>query len=120
MKLFNRARHEPLTGPLVSLLHPTSFEAEQYRRLRQKIEHLGQSRGLRVVAVTSAVASDGKTLTALNLAASLAQAPASRILLVDGDLRRPSVARQLQLEDDARGGLPAALAAGKGRLAEFV
>lgn len=120
MKLFRRNSQGPLNGLLVSLQHPTSFEAEQYRRLRQKIEQLGRSRGLRVVAVTSAVASDGKTLTAVNLAASLAQAPAARILLIDADLRRPSVARELQMDDELQSGLPGALEAGKGRLAEFV
>jgi capsular exopolysaccharide synthesis family protein len=120
MKFFSRSSAAPLSSPLVSLLNPTSFEAEQYRRLRQQIEHLGRSRGLRVVAVTSAVASDGKTLTAVNLAGSLAQASGSRILLIDADLRRPSVARQLQIEDEGKGGLPAVLEAGKGRLQEFV
>ena len=55
---------------LVSFLNPTSFEAEQYRRLRQRIEELRQTRRTQVLAVTSPVASDGKTLTAANLAGS--------------------------------------------------
>jgi capsular exopolysaccharide synthesis family protein len=108
------------TSHLVSLRNPTSFEAEQYRRLRQRVEHLGRTRGLRVLAITSAVASDGKTLTAINLAASLAQAQGSRILLIDADLRCPSISRQLDLEDVADKGLSAALQTTRGRLNEFV
>jgi capsular exopolysaccharide synthesis family protein len=119
MGLFTR-HVSRLVGPLVSLQHPTSFEAEQYRRLRHRIEYLSRTRGLRVAAVTSAVASDGKTLTAINLAGSLAQAPGTRILLIDADLRRPSVAKQLRLSEEETGGLPAALQAPKGRLQEFV
>jgi hypothetical protein len=52
----------------VSLLAPTSFEAEQYRELRHTIEQLRRSTELSVIAVSSPVASDGKTTTAINLA----------------------------------------------------
>jgi len=119
MRLFLRSKPR-LTSHLVSLRAPNSFEAEQYRRLRQQVEQLGHSRGLRVVAMTSPVASDGKTLTAINLAASLAQARGSRILLIDADLRRPSVSRQLDLGDESTRSLTGALHAPKGRLTDFV
>ena len=117
--LFSRSKTR-LTSHLVSLRNPNSFEAEQYRRLRLQIEELGRSRGLRVLATTSPVASDGKTLTAINLAGALAQARGSRILLIDADLRRPSVARQLDLPEEPRKGLIAALQASKVRLQDFV
>jgi receptor protein-tyrosine kinase/non-specific protein-tyrosine kinase len=83
---------------LVSLFDPTSFEAEQYRRLRRRVEELGRTRGLQVLAVTSAAAGDGKTLTAINLAASLAQRNGAKILIIDADLRHPTVAKRLTLE----------------------
>jgi len=105
---------------LVSLLDPTSFEAEQYRRLRQHIEYLNTSRPLRVIAMTSAVASDGKTLTALNFAGTLAQAHDARILLIDADLRRPSVAALLGMQAVAGPGLSGAVQAPRGRLNDFV
>lgn len=75
----------------MSLLAPTSFEAEQYRALRYVVEQMHKSSGLSILAVTSAAAGDGKTTTAINLAGALAQAPDDRVLLVEADVRRPSV-----------------------------
>jgi capsular exopolysaccharide synthesis family protein len=82
---------------LVSLVAPAAFEAEQYRALRHTIEQLHRAHDLRVVAVSSPGAGDGKTTTAINLAGALAQAPDTRVLLVDADLRRPSLASLLAL-----------------------
>jgi len=104
---------------LVTFTEPSSFEAEQYRRLRQRIEAAGTQRELRIIAITSAVASDGKTLTAVNLAGALARKRGSRVLLIDADLRHPSVAKTLAL-DSADRGLSAALQGADGPLAKFV
>ena len=82
---------------LVSLIAPAAFEAEQYRALRHTVEQLHKARDLRIVAVTSPGVGDGKSTTAINLAGALAQAPDARVLLVDVDLRRPSVANLLAL-----------------------
>ena len=82
---------------LVSLVAPATFEAEQYRALRYTIEQLHKARDLRVVAVSSPGVGDGKTTTAINLAGSLAQARDARVLLVDADLRSPSLASLLAL-----------------------
>ena len=90
---------------LVSLLAPTSFEAEQYRALRHMIEQLRRSAELSVIAVSSPVAADGKTTTAINLAGALAQAPDARVLLVDADLRAASLAAHLGLDEQAVPGL---------------
>jgi capsular exopolysaccharide synthesis family protein len=76
---------------LVSLLTPGAYEAEQYRALRHTVEQMQHSTGLKVIAVTSAGVGDGKTTTAINLAGALAQAPNARVLVVDADLRHPSV-----------------------------
>jgi len=84
-------------GHLVSLLTPTSFEAEQYRALRHIVEQLHKDAELCTVAVTSPAARDGKTTTAINLAGVLAEAPQSRVLLLEADLRRPSVTQLLNL-----------------------
>ena len=82
---------------LISLIAPAAFEAEQYRALRYTVEQLHKMRDFRIVAVSSPGVNDGKSTTAINLAGTLAQAPDARVLLVDADLRRPSVARLLAL-----------------------
>jgi Mrp family chromosome partitioning ATPase len=82
---------------LVSLLAPTSFAAEQYRAVRLALETLHHERGTRVVAVSSPGRGEGRTMTALNLAGALAQASDARVVLVEADLRHPSIARYLGL-----------------------
>lgn len=84
-------------GHLVSLLEPTSFAAEQYRTVRLAIETSRREQGIRVVGVSSSGRGEGRTITAVNLAGALAQAPDARVALVDADLRHPGVARALGL-----------------------
>lgn len=62
-----------------------AFEA--YRALRTKLVRFQSSEGVRSVVVTSAESGEGKTVSVLNLALSLAQLPSQRVLLVDADLR---------------------------------
>ena len=90
---------------LVTLTAPASMEAEQYQALRLKLEHLQRERNVRVVGVTSPGARDGKTVTAINLAAALSEGSPARVLLVEADLRRPSVSRYLGLGKAATPGL---------------
>ena len=92
-----------LATQLVSFTNPASFAAEQYQNLRLKIERLRQTRDLRVIAITSPGAADGKTVTSINLAGALARGAAARVLLIDADLRRPEVANQLRLGTDGLG-----------------
>jgi capsular exopolysaccharide synthesis family protein len=104
---------------LVSFVDPGSFSAEQYRRLRSQIEMIAAARPLHIIAVTSAEVAAGKTVTAINLAGALAGEHGDRVLLVDGDLRRPSLASKLDL-DLGRPGLSAALSGEPGGLDKFV
>src|SRR5688572_24979289 len=104
---------------VVSLLSPHSFEADQYRVLRQFLDAERAARPLKVVAVTSAAAGDGKTTTAVNLAVTLGQTQGARVLLVDADLRRPLVARTLGL-DPAAPGLAEGVLSGDGDLDAMV
>lgn len=91
------AANDNIAPQLVSLLAPGSFAADRYRALRYRIEELRRSAGSQVFAVTSPGAGEGKTVTTLNLAGSLAQSPDLRVLVVDADLRRPRVAQYLGL-----------------------
>jgi capsular exopolysaccharide synthesis family protein len=89
---------------LVTLTSPGTFAAEQYQGLRLTIERLRRGRTLQVIAVTSPAAGEGKTLTAINLAGALARgAEDARVLLIDADLRRPAVARQLAIDQFSQG-----------------
>lgn len=84
---------------VVTLTAPASVAAEQFRTLYFRLERLKQLRPLKVVSVTSAVPGEGKTLTALNLALTAARASLDRrILLIDADLRRGSVAGLLGIK----------------------
>jgi Mrp family chromosome partitioning ATPase len=85
-----------LDASLVSFVTPDSYEAEQYRVLRFLVEQTKREKGRTyVVGVTSPSVGDGKTTTALNLAGSLAQVVEARVLLIDADLRHPSVVKRL-------------------------
>jgi capsular exopolysaccharide synthesis family protein len=64
---------------------------EQYRRLAAALHHMKSERGLKTLLVSSAVPGEGKTLTACNLALTLSESYKRRVLLIDGDLRRPGV-----------------------------
>lgn len=88
---------------LTSLLRPTSPDAEQYRVLRHRLEQVRATRGVKVLAVTSAAMGDGKSTTAINLAGTIAQNREARVLIVDADLRRPSVAKYLGMGADGPG-----------------
>jgi capsular exopolysaccharide synthesis family protein len=87
-----------LNSRLVSFTSPGSFAAEQYQGLRLTIERLTKTQGSQVLAITSPAAGEGKTLTAVNLAGALARESDGRVLLIDADLRRPSIATTLGLE----------------------
>jgi capsular exopolysaccharide synthesis family protein len=71
---------------------------EQYRRLAATLHHARQSNGLRSVMVTSAMPGDGKTLTAINLSLVLSESYRSRVLLIDADLRRPSIPTVIDMQ----------------------
>jgi capsular exopolysaccharide synthesis family protein len=75
---------------LISHALPRSLAAEEYRSIRTNLEFHRRQRRVQVLLVTSPHAGDGKSTTASNLAISLAQS-GKKVLLVDADLRRPSL-----------------------------
>lgn len=80
------------------LADPTSGQAEAFRMLRTNLEFVNLERHARTIMLTSAVESEGKTTTAVNLALALARR-GMRVALVDLDLRRPAIARFLGLDE---------------------
>ena len=70
---------------------------EQFRRLAATLHHAQVLRGLKTVIVASAHTGDGKTLTATNLALTLSESYKRKVLLIDADLRRPSLHNVFQV-----------------------
>lgn len=81
-----------LTNPfMVTFNAPDSPVAEQYRKLKTLILQMTRDEFRNTVLVTSAVSGEGKSLTCANLAVMLAREYAQTVLLIDADLRRPSL-----------------------------
>ena len=100
MKIFGGKKEKVSFGQVEhKTLHKNlSFTAtEQYKLLRTNIEFtLPQEDKCRVVGVTSSMRGEGKSTTAINLSYVLAE-KGSRVIIIDGDLRIPSVAKKLQI-----------------------
>jgi receptor protein-tyrosine kinase len=84
-------------NPLLTDLGAFAARTEAFRLLRTNLQFLDLDSRPRSLVITSAVPGEGKTATSTNLAVALAQA-GRRVLLVDGDLRRPRVAGLLDLD----------------------
>lgn len=82
---------------LTMLADPQSTQAEAVRLLRTSIEFANLDRGARTIMITSALQQEGKSTTIANLAVADARA-GKRVLLIDLDLRRPSIHRFFGLE----------------------
>ena len=103
-------RHPLITGPV-----PHDF-GEAYRSIRTSLTAQLPGHGARIVAVASSQPLEGKTTTAVNIAMALAVGGA-RVLLIDADMRRPSVHKALRMTNDR--GL-SQLLAGQTRMREVV
>ena len=103
-------RHPLISGPV-----PHDF-GEAYRSIRTSLAAQIPGTGARVVAVASSQPLEGKTTTAVNIAMALAVGGA-RVLLIDADMRRPSVHKALRMSNDR--GL-SQLLAGQARMREVV
>ncbi|MFR9805646.1 polysaccharide biosynthesis tyrosine autokinase [Pseudonocardia sp. RS010] len=101
--------HAPLLGsisydpgvekqPIGAIKDDQSPRAEAYRHIRTNLQFIGIDKAPRTILITSSLSEEGKTTTTINLAVALG-ATGSRVLLIDADLRRPSVSRTLGIED---------------------
>ena len=78
-------------GKVIALPDVPAAAVEQYRRLAASLHHAQFDREMKVLMITSASPGEGKTLTAANLALTLSESYRRKVLLIDADLRRPSL-----------------------------
>jgi capsular exopolysaccharide synthesis family protein len=101
-------------GKVLGVSTGNSVPVERYVKLATVLHEAQLERGLQTLLVTSATPQEGKTLTVVNLAMTLSDSYARRVLIIDADLRRPSVHRALGI--DAQTGLSDALVGATGPL----
>ena len=83
---------------LVTIQKPNSFESEQFKILRSNILFPSSGKPPRMIMVTSAVPGEGKSFVASNLAISIAQNIDEHVLLMDCDLRLPTIHSRFNIE----------------------
>jgi len=86
---------EGLSESLVPFFERSSLVTEQYRSLRTRLLSGNPNYEHRILAITSAVPKEGKSVTTLNLGCILAEIRHLKVLVVDGDFRRSSLAQML-------------------------
>ncbi|MDM5299521.1 CpsD/CapB family tyrosine-protein kinase [Bacillus pumilus] len=95
--IFKRKKREKRDLSCISVLNPHSVIAEQFRTIRTNIEFTSIQTRLKSILVTSSLPKEGKSFTAANLAAVFAQQQ-KRVLLMDADLRKPTVHEYFDLD----------------------
>jgi len=89
--------------PLVVLADPWSYSSEQFRSIKTTIMFPEDGKARRVILVTSAVPAEGKSFVATNVAAAIAGSLDNQVMVIDSDLRRPTVADIFSLPPGAPG-----------------
>ena len=95
----NRKALRDVRMGLVSFMNPKSPVAEQYRTIRTNIEFSIVDKKLKTLACTSPMPGEGKSTTVANLAVTFVQ-QGKKILLIDADLRRPTLHRLMGIESE--------------------
>jgi len=82
---------------LVCYTDEESLAAEAFRLLGVRLQHLRRDRSLRKILITSSIPQEGKSMVAANLACTLARRTQQKVVLLEGDLRRPSLSQEFGL-----------------------
>jgi capsular exopolysaccharide synthesis family protein len=102
LEVFGQFQSLPVSVPaqsrLVCLTDNQSLAAEKFRFVGITLQHLRRDRPLKKVLITSTIPQEGKTTVSANLACALARRTQQRTLLVEGDVRRPSLSQMFGLE----------------------
>lgn len=80
---------------VICLTEPESLAAEKFRFLAVRLRQLQQARSIKRLLITSTLAEEGKSMVSANLAFSLARRKRQKVLLLEGDLRRPVLCSRL-------------------------
>jgi exopolysaccharide/PEP-CTERM locus tyrosine autokinase len=91
--------YKSFNSNLVTISKPQSFEAEQFRMLKSQLLFPASSNRPRSIMVTSALPGEGKSFVSANLAASVAQNINEYVLLVDCDIRKPTIHKNFGIAD---------------------
>jgi capsular exopolysaccharide synthesis family protein len=83
---------------VVTLTDGNGLGAEKFRLLRARLRNIQEQRRLQKLVITSAIPDEGKTLVAMNLAVCLAKHTDDKILLLEGDLRKPTLGEHLGIK----------------------
>jgi capsular exopolysaccharide synthesis family protein len=82
----------------ITMLQPESIASEQFRTLRGRIDSLATQQTLKTVSVVSANSDEGKSTASINLAVVTSMSVGKKVLLIDCDLRNPSIHTSLGVE----------------------
>src|SRR5690554_3107367 len=83
---------------ILALQDPNSIQTEMYRSIRTKIEYSSVDKKIKIICISSTLASEGKTTTACNLAV-LSANKNKKVLLIDLDLRKPTIHKKFNIKN---------------------
>jgi len=92
-----RVPTESLNPVMATVLASSSVVAEEFRVLRSRVRAVGEERPFRCVGILSGASGEGKTTVSIGLALAMAHEPGCRVLVIEADLRRPSLDARLEL-----------------------
>ncbi|MGO4927791.1 CpsD/CapB family tyrosine-protein kinase [Fundicoccus sp. Sow4_F4] len=99
-KTEQRLQKQQMQGTsLIAYVDPKSLNAEQFRTIRTNIEFAQLDKPMKNLLVSSSIPAEGKSTVASNLAYVIAQTD-KKVLLVDADLRKPTVHRTFKLNNE--------------------
>lgn len=87
-----------ISGSLETISNPSGASSESFRLLKTNIGYIEPDREIKTIMITSAQPSEGKTTTIVNLAVTMARA-GQRVIIIDGDMRRPKVHDYMKLDN---------------------
>lgn len=86
---------------IVCLTQPESAASEAFRLLAVRLRNIRRDRGLKRLLITSAMPQEGKSMVAANVACALAISSKEKVLLIEGDVRRPSLSKTFNMPGGA-------------------